>query len=356
MPPPDSFLCPITSCLMADPVSTSDGFSYEREAICQWFDEGHHTSPLTGAELSRGTLVPNHALRTAIQCYVDEHPEVAGDLYRPRGLTKATTPSLEVPMGLPVSSSEAVTMATPLPVEPVVAPPPPSLSALSDAELAALAHCSVADWVAFCAPARPKSSGGWFSARSSKAPPAAEASDPKLFAVKSDDYGGIELRAQVQTQAGLLRLAQQLAAQGSAPLAALKISALDGHGPGTSDPMCAAGEALTLLARALMATELHGGAHALRSLRELSFSKITVDARAADALATALAGHHALEVLELWNVALDDDGARALARLGAPGGPQSLRTLNLGRNLLSPESRADVESVIDSQRVAVKLF
>ena len=34
--PPSSFLCPITSALMIDPVIDPDGNSYERSAIVEW--------------------------------------------------------------------------------------------------------------------------------------------------------------------------------------------------------------------------------------------------------------------------------------------------------------------------------
>lgn len=58
---PDAYICPITSEMMSDPVSTSDGFTYEREAILEWLRSGNTTSPLTGAVLVRGDhLVPNY--------------------------------------------------------------------------------------------------------------------------------------------------------------------------------------------------------------------------------------------------------------------------------------------------------
>ena len=84
---PDSFTCPITAELMADPVSTSDGFSYEREAITEWLRGGQSTSPLTGAPLDHAQLVPNHALRSAIQQYVADQPDLAEQLYRPRDVS-----------------------------------------------------------------------------------------------------------------------------------------------------------------------------------------------------------------------------------------------------------------------------
>ena len=58
--PPDAYICPITSEMMSDPVSTSDGFTYEREAILEWLRSGNTTSPLSGVVLERNDLVPNH--------------------------------------------------------------------------------------------------------------------------------------------------------------------------------------------------------------------------------------------------------------------------------------------------------
>ena len=72
---PEAFMCPITSELMADPVSTADGFSYEREAITTWLEE-HSTSPLTNEPLKHRELIPNMALRSAIQELPEVHPEL----------------------------------------------------------------------------------------------------------------------------------------------------------------------------------------------------------------------------------------------------------------------------------------
>ena len=69
--PPHSFFCPISSALMRDPVSTADGHTYERAAIARWFDDGNITSPSTGAALEHTSLVPNIALRQAIESWED---------------------------------------------------------------------------------------------------------------------------------------------------------------------------------------------------------------------------------------------------------------------------------------------
>jgi hypothetical protein len=55
--PPPSFLCPITTDVMRDPVSTIDGYCYERFAIEKWFS-CHNTSPMTNLPLKSKTLTP----------------------------------------------------------------------------------------------------------------------------------------------------------------------------------------------------------------------------------------------------------------------------------------------------------
>ena len=65
---PDDFICPITAEIMTDPVSTSDGFTYERAAITEWL-RTKDTSPKTGAKLDSTTLIPNHSLRSMIRAF-----------------------------------------------------------------------------------------------------------------------------------------------------------------------------------------------------------------------------------------------------------------------------------------------
>lgn len=64
--PPDC-TCPITGEVMTDPVVAADGHSYERKAIAAWFALGKRTSPKTNESLPRQDLLPNHALRAAIE-------------------------------------------------------------------------------------------------------------------------------------------------------------------------------------------------------------------------------------------------------------------------------------------------
>lgn len=64
---PSYFICPILQDVMREPLIAADGFTYEAEAIREWIDSGHHTSPMTNLELLHRDLLPNHALRSAIQ-------------------------------------------------------------------------------------------------------------------------------------------------------------------------------------------------------------------------------------------------------------------------------------------------
>ncbi|GMH72233.1 hypothetical protein TrRE_jg3326 [Triparma retinervis] len=63
----NALCCPITLSCMSDPViCTSDGHTYERSAITNWFSS-NDTSPMSGEKIGDGCmLIPNHALRNAI--------------------------------------------------------------------------------------------------------------------------------------------------------------------------------------------------------------------------------------------------------------------------------------------------
>ena len=52
---------------MEDPHIASDGFTYEAEAVRGWLVSGHKTSPMTSLGLATHDLIPNRALCSAIQ-------------------------------------------------------------------------------------------------------------------------------------------------------------------------------------------------------------------------------------------------------------------------------------------------
>ena len=62
---PDDYICPITAEIMTDPVTTLDGFTYERAAITEWL-RTKDTSPKTGGTLESKILIPNYNLRSMI--------------------------------------------------------------------------------------------------------------------------------------------------------------------------------------------------------------------------------------------------------------------------------------------------
>src|SRR5947209_5261286 len=64
----ESFLCPITLCIMEEPYVDKYGFSYEKDAIMQWLDN-HNTSPLNKQPLRKSELFPNRALKISIDEY-----------------------------------------------------------------------------------------------------------------------------------------------------------------------------------------------------------------------------------------------------------------------------------------------
>ncbi|KAK2992640.1 hypothetical protein RJ640_023950 [Escallonia rubra] len=69
---PPYFVCPIFQEVMQDPVVAADGFTYEAEALKGWLDSGHDTSPMTNLKLANSNLLPNHALRSAIQEWLQQ--------------------------------------------------------------------------------------------------------------------------------------------------------------------------------------------------------------------------------------------------------------------------------------------
>lgn len=62
---PEEFECPITLQVMDDPVIASDGITYERKAIEDWFST-HDTSPANNKVLENKLLTTNYALKGII--------------------------------------------------------------------------------------------------------------------------------------------------------------------------------------------------------------------------------------------------------------------------------------------------
>nr|CAI5824457.1 unnamed protein product [Callosobruchus analis] len=69
---PHEFLCPITHEIMREPVTCSDGFTYEKRAIAEWFMSGKYTSPMTNEHLANTEYTCNLELRNAIHEFLDQ--------------------------------------------------------------------------------------------------------------------------------------------------------------------------------------------------------------------------------------------------------------------------------------------
>ena len=98
---PNEFLCSITLDLMKDPVTASDGYSYERTAIEAWFRNGKSTSPRTGLALINTHLIPNIPLRNLIREYQEQtRSEIAPQLTTAVALIDVNNRTLEVEKNL----------------------------------------------------------------------------------------------------------------------------------------------------------------------------------------------------------------------------------------------------------------
>ena len=67
---PSEFYCPISHCIMLDPVMDREGNTYERASIEQWLSE-HNTSPITRNSLNVNDLAINRALVGLIEAELE---------------------------------------------------------------------------------------------------------------------------------------------------------------------------------------------------------------------------------------------------------------------------------------------
>lgn len=68
---PGLFVCPLSHKLLRDPVVACDGFTYDRRAIQQHFEQGDRTSPLTRQLLRSTAVLPNHSIRCAVNEWLE---------------------------------------------------------------------------------------------------------------------------------------------------------------------------------------------------------------------------------------------------------------------------------------------
>lgn len=72
---PVEMVCSITHEIMTNPVIAEDGFTYEEEAIKEWFAMGKNTSPMTNLPLTALDYIPNAKLRQQIEEYLKSFDE-----------------------------------------------------------------------------------------------------------------------------------------------------------------------------------------------------------------------------------------------------------------------------------------
>ena len=72
--PPDDYMCPLSLCLMDDPVTTMAGSVYERAQIAEWLRD-NVTDPKTNTKMRSKKLVPAHLVKGMIQQWREEHPD-----------------------------------------------------------------------------------------------------------------------------------------------------------------------------------------------------------------------------------------------------------------------------------------
>ena len=87
---PKEFLCPITHEVMAYPVTTSQGHTYEWETIAKWFKAGNSKDPLSGKSLNNVILYPNHELRSLILTFIRNCRLIIKELRKKEVLEEST--------------------------------------------------------------------------------------------------------------------------------------------------------------------------------------------------------------------------------------------------------------------------
>ena len=61
-------ICPLTKKLFEDPVSTSEGYTYERSAILEYLAKNDNLDPRT-RQPTDGKLTPNHSVKNLVKEY-----------------------------------------------------------------------------------------------------------------------------------------------------------------------------------------------------------------------------------------------------------------------------------------------
>jgi hypothetical protein len=74
----DTIMCPITKNIFKDPVTISDGRTYEHHAIAKWLTKSS-SSPIINIKLMSKRLVKNFIIKGIVEDYLNQHPEKIHD-------------------------------------------------------------------------------------------------------------------------------------------------------------------------------------------------------------------------------------------------------------------------------------
>ena len=74
--------CPISRDIFKDPVTCSSGHTFERDSIKSWFQQFGTTCPKSRMVIT-DYIVPNHALRTVLEKFVEKYENQKGDIWKP---------------------------------------------------------------------------------------------------------------------------------------------------------------------------------------------------------------------------------------------------------------------------------
>eukprot|EP01065_Artemidia_motanka_P002343 TRINITY_DN1110_c4_g1_i1.p1 TRINITY_DN1110_c4_g1~~TRINITY_DN1110_c4_g1_i1.p1 ORF type:complete len:362 (+),score=92.25 TRINITY_DN1110_c4_g1_i1:139-1086(+) len=140
MEAPDSFLCPIQQTIMEDPVSDPDGNTYERSAITDWLQH-QEVSPLTRNSLTLEQLIPNRALRSAIEEWKKGAMSPQTPTPPPEPVAPAAPVASPAPATAPTRSPRAVA-AVP---QPPASAPGPARQTVEELKAAFQSECKAVD-------------------------------------------------------------------------------------------------------------------------------------------------------------------------------------------------------------------
>eukprot|EP00898_Chlorokybus_atmophyticus_P008378 jgi/Chlat1/8541/Chrsp82S07941 len=82
--PLEGFICPLSLDIMRDPVIiTGSGQTCQRTLAEHWFAAGNTTCPITGVQLSSAQLIPNYALRGAVEDWLNRRSTITSPATSP---------------------------------------------------------------------------------------------------------------------------------------------------------------------------------------------------------------------------------------------------------------------------------